>query len=308
MLSDKEYTRLSLEANLFFLRIFKEHMIFAAASLSPRDRAVANKLLLMKKGFEDLLYETLEIADKAVSQEVLAADELVTDLTLSAEMKTQYLTGIPINTDITKQELELRADSKNRVKGELLVEVPKLNRKAMAMTVNAIAFQKGLLKNINECKAFSYAYPKMQHHVNEESEYYLRMMEKLEKRDAIDSAKEIIEEEITWNDLMGEHSKFIRGYLDPSEEKLFRKADSFAEEFDRLLEKTESAANNPGMLPEVTGESLKDVTELRNFKSQGTMGILKCEIRSVILPLLSDHVTREANHYIRLLKAFSKKA
>lgn len=307
MLSDKEYIRLSLEANLFFLRISKEHMIFAAASLPPRDRTVANKMLFMKKGFEDLLSEAVDMADRSISHEVLAADELVTDLTLAAEMKTQYLTGIPINTAITGKELELRAGGKNRSKGELPVEVSKLNKKAMALIKAAIDFKKTLLKSVDECKAFSYTYPTMLHHVIEESEYYLRLLEKLEMRDAIDSFKEIIEEEITWNDLMEEHSKFIRGYLDPSEEKLFRKADSFAEEFERLLQKTESAANKPDMLPEVTEESLKEVTDLRNFKSQGTMGILKCEIRSVIPPLLSDHVTREANHYIRMLKAFSRK-
>jgi hypothetical protein len=307
VLSDKEYTRLSLEANLFFLRISKEHMIFAAVSLPPRDRTIANKMLFMKKSFEDLLSEAVDMADRSISQEVLAADELVPDLTLAAEMKTQSLTGIPINTAITGKELELRAGSKNRFKGELQVEVSKLNKKAMALIKATIDFKKALLKSVNECKAFSYTYPSMLHHVIEESEYYLRLLEKLEKRDAIDSAKEMIEEEITWNDLMGEHSKFIRGYLDPTEEKLFKKADSFAEEFDRLLEKTESAANKPDMLPEVTNESLKAVTDLRNFKAQGTMGILKCEVRSVIPPLLSDHVTREANHYIRLLKAFGKK-
>ena len=35
----------------------------------------------------------------------------------------------------------------------------------------------------------------------------------------------------------------------------------------------------------------------------GAKGISGCKIRSVILPLLADHVLREANHYIRLLSA-----
>lgn len=306
VLSDKEYIRLSLEANLFFLRISKEHMIFAAASLPPRDRAVANKMILMKTSFEELLADTIEMADRAVSHEVLASDELITDFTLAAEMKTQYLTGIPINTVLTRRELEIRAKKKNRLMDELQDEVVELNRKAMAMTKAAIDFKMVLLKSITECKAFSYTYPTMLEHVIEESRYYVMLLERLEKRDTIDSVKEIIEEEINWNHLMEEHSKFIRGYLDPEEEKLFNKANSFAEEFDRLLEKTEMAVNNPAILPEVTAESLKKVTELRDFKAQGTMGILKCEIKSLISPLLSDHVTREANHYLRLLKAFDK--
>ena len=43
-------------------------------------------------------------------------------------------------------------------------------------------------------------------------------------------------------------------------------------------------------------------TLLRDFKAAGAKGIQECKIRSVILPLLADHVLREANHYIRLLK------
>lgn len=34
----------------------------------------------------------------------------------------------------------------------------------------------------------------------------------------------------------------------------------------------------------------------------GTKGLIGCEIRSIILPLLADHVLREANHYLRLLE------
>ena len=33
----------------------------------------------------------------------------------------------------------------------------------------------------------------------------------------------------------------------------------------------------------------------------GVEGIEACKIRSLILPLLADHVLREANHYLRLL-------
>ena len=38
------------------------------------------------------------------------------------------------------------------------------------------------------------------------------------------------------------------------------------------------------------------------FKTAGVKGITGCDIRSPIIPLLADHVLREANHYLRLLK------
>ncbi len=305
VLTEKEYISHSLETNLFFLRIIKEHAIFAAASLPPRGRRIAGQLVAMKNSFEELLSEAIELADRAVSYEVLASDELVTDFTLEAERKTQFLTGIPINTGLTKRELELRAPGKSR-NDELKEEVELLNRRAMAMTKEAVAFKTKLLNSVLECKVFSYTYPSMLEHVIEESRYYVMLLKKLEDRDAVDSVKEIIEQEINWNHIMGEHSKFIRGYLDPEEEKLFNAANAFVREFDELLEKTERAGEHPELLPEVTRESLKDVMGLRNFKVQGTEGILKCRIKSIIPPLLSDHVTREANHYLRLLKTFEK--
>lgn len=41
--------------------------------------------------------------------------------------------------------------------------------------------------------------------------------------------------------------------------------------------------------------------KFRDFKRSGLEGITGCKIRSLILPLLADHVLREANHYLRLL-------
>jgi hypothetical protein len=306
VLSDKEYIRHSLETNLFFLRIVKEHAIFAAASLSLRDSAAVNKLAAIKSSFEELLLEAIELADRVVSNEVLASEELVTGFTLAAEMKTQYLTGIPINTDLTRRELELRGSKRSGNDDELQEKVASLNEKAMAMTKIAIDSKTRLLNDVLDCKAFSYTYPTMLEHVIEESRYYVMLLERLESRDAVDSIKEIIQEEINWNHIMGEHSKFIRGYLDPEEVKLFNIANAFAKEFDKLLEKTEEGLEYPERVSKITNESLKAVIGLRNFKVQGTEGILKCRIKSLIPPLLADHVTREAIHYIRLLKTYKE--
>ena len=63
-------------------------------------------------------------------------------------------------------------------------------------------------------------------------------------------------------------------------------------------------AGNPMGLPDLHMKSKgsKELTEeYQKFKTAGTEGILGCKIRSIILPLLADHLLREANHYLRLL-------
>ena len=95
-----------------------------------------------------------------------------------------------------------------------------------------------------------------------------------------------------------EHALFIRGLLDPGEEELVRTANEFAGDYRRLLEAA-GAANEKTMGSE---KACALTRKFRDFKQAGTQGIEACQIRSILLPLLADHVLREANHYLRLLE------
>ena len=66
--------------------------------------------------------------------------------------------------------------------------------------------------------------------------------------------------------------------------------------------------NNEENIYNNTDEILAKTIEFSKFKAAGTEGILNCKIASLILPLLADHVLREANHYIRLLQIDNMKS
>lgn len=97
---------------------------------------------------------------------------------------------------------------------------------------------------------------------------------------------------------MKEHAEFIRGLLDPSENKLIMTANKFANDYNNILKKY---LNNPTIL---TNISLQETINFRDFKIAGEEGILNCQIKSIIIPLLADHVLREANHFIRILRRY----
>ena len=103
--------------------------------------------------------------------------------------------------------------------------------------------------------------------------------------------------ELFWNQIMMEHAQFIRGLLDPTEDDLIKASTTFFQEYSALLSKSRMT-NDAVMLRQ---ESLKETMKFRDFKTAGVQGIENCRIRSIILPLLADHVLREVNHYIRLL-------
>ena len=96
---------------------------------------------------------------------------------------------------------------------------------------------------------------------------------------------------------MMEHAQFIRGLLDPCEDQLIDAAHGFARSYCALLEVSRNTHDKA-----MSMQSLKKTENFRDFKAAGADGIQNCQIRSIILPLLADHVLREANHYIRLLK------
>ena len=139
-------------------------------------------------------------------------------------------------------------------------------------------------------------YPLLIEHILREAKLYRRFVEILEREGSIPEWA-MKDTESFWNQIMMEHAQFIRGLLDPCETELFDSADCFSKEFCKLLEASRATHSKT-----LTQETLAQTIKLRDFKAAGTQGIQQCKIRSIILPLLADHVLREANHYIRLLK------
>lgn len=307
MLSQTEQVRKSIELNLFFLRIMKEHLIFILASLTPRDAGLSQKIRVIKEQAASLLAETVAISNGVVNQYAIASGELVTPFTLKAENATTYYTGIPINTTITKAEMALKAGENFMVSPALQQRVCMLNQKAMMLTDAVIQSKAELYNLVSSCKIFVQVYPSLVKHVLEEAKMYAKMLRMLQMGQQFNTAREIAGHEEFWNHIMEEHALFIRGLLDPSEEKLIKTADIYAGEFKELVKKARNAIEQVALLPTVTKKSIEKTRQIRDFKAQGTQGILECKIKSIIIPLLSDHVLREANYYLRVLREFQER-
>ncbi|MBU5484626.1 DUF2935 domain-containing protein [Clostridium sp. MSJ-11] len=304
MLSSREFVRQSLELNLFFMRIAKEHAIFLQAGLVPKDHVWASQADMLKDEFSQLLIETIKLSQGIISPEVANSGELVTDLTFPAERETEFLSGIEIDSNITRMEEALIKCPQTQPSAGLERRVSQLNRRAIAATKEIICFKTALLDNVLACEMFTTNYPLLIDHILREAKLYLRILIMLQNRQEVNLAKELAYQENFWNRIMAEHAKFIRGLLDPTEVTLFDTANDFGKKFDALTAEAKLLMENLNLLPKTTEDALKNTIEIRDFKRQGTEGILDCTIRIIALPLLGDHVLREANHYIRLLKSF----
>lgn len=294
LLSREEFTRISLEINLFFQRIMKEHLFFIETNLQPVQATNIAKAKFYKQSYEQLLSETVYYANGVVSEPAINSNEFVTPYTLQAEQVNAKLTGAEINTDITKAELDLVCGTNyNKNLPENIAY--NINVKSFNLLNEVIAFQKNLLMLQLDCKVFVTLYPEMLEHDTREAIYYQTLLQYLLKRDLPRST--LCDELNFWNNIMSEHAQFIDGMLDPTEKSLKKTAENTAEKFARLVEECIIAGER-----QILQRSFEATDSIIDYKKSATEGLLECKIKSIIPPLLADHVLREANHYYRLLK------
>jgi len=296
----EQYAVLSIETHLFFARIMKEHALFLEAGFPGKNAAWIQTADWYREHFEELLREVLDISEGLVRDNVIESCELVTRFTVPAERRTQELSGISIDSKITERERGRKKGCMEEADRELLQKIRKINENAVWLLDGLIDFKQGIIDMVGKGKLYNANYPLLIKHILREAKLYRDMVKELLSNRRI-SEQKLYGKEVFWNQIMMEHALFIRGLLDPGEKALVKTAQGFAEDYQELLNLAKMqdcrASEN------LTRRSLEETKRYGAFKSAGTEGILDCKIDSIILPLLADHVLREANHYIRILES-----
>lgn len=284
----------SLELHLFFARIMKEHAFFLRLGFLPPDRKLAQEAGELLQQWEALLSRAIAFSSHVARTCVLKSGEVFTEFTLCAEEQTQRLTGAFLNRSLTTRAMALQGwDCREplRLSPALARQVHQLNRQALTLVNRLIRLKERILAGVDTCCRFTGNYPLLVEHILREAQLYRACILQLEGLDE-ECRPVVCGGGPFWNRIMMEHALFMRGLFDPTEEVLIQTANTFAEDYRRLLDANQSQGDRA---------ALPLTQKLRDFKRDGVKGIEECEIRSLILPLLADHVLREANHYLRLM-------
>jgi len=302
MIVEQQYVTLSLELHLFFGRIMKEHAIFLEAGFTPANPGFSKTAESFKQQFETILHQAASLGNGIIRPEVVASGEIVTDYTPGSEQQTQGFTGIAIDQSITRLEEGLFGSANPQITPELVQRAKALNTSALRAVDGLIAFKTKVLDEVLSCRAFTANYPLLIEHIRREAQMYKSDLEALEC--GKNPEEQIKEAELFWDQIMLEHAFFIRGGLDPTENELIHTSNDFAKAYNEILHTAKEASSTT--LQSVTNHTLQETLKFRDFKAAGAEGIAACKVRSTILPLLADHVLREANRFVRLLKQFEQ--
>lgn len=172
------------------------------------------------------------------------------------------------------------------------------------------AFKRKVLGLIISCKIGGNNFPLLVDHVSREAAYFRKRLEQLNTGTLDPLPDAVINENVFFLRIMADHAKFINHLLDPSERKLVEQARDFSHDFDQLLFQAQDLdsmrpqSQTQPLLNQFVDQNRVSVRQLRDFKKTARDLIEECRIKSIIPPLLADHVFREASHFLEILDSF----
>ena len=88
----------------------KEHSLFLELGFTPRDSRMAEEADAFRVAFERLLTDATDLAYGNASAQAIQSQQFVTPYTIPAENLTNFYTGVPTNTHLTREESMLAAN------------------------------------------------------------------------------------------------------------------------------------------------------------------------------------------------------
>jgi hypothetical protein len=173
------------------------------------------------------------------------------------------------------------------------------------------AFKRRILGLILTCRLPGQNnFPLLVDHISREANYFRNRLEELNQGKLEPLQDAIIDENVFFLRIMADHAKFIGHLLDPSERKLIDKAREFSHDFDQLLfqardlDSMRPQSQTEPLLSQFLDQNRVSVKSLRDFKQTARDLIEQCKIKSIIHPLLADHVFREAERFLEIIEMF----
>jgi hypothetical protein len=153
-------------------------------------------------------------------------------------------------------------------------------------------------------------FPLLIDHTSREAFYFRNRLEELNTGRLEPLPDAIIDENVFFLRIMADHAKFIGHLLDPSERQLVEQARNFSQDFDQLLfqardlDSMRPQSQTIPLLDQFLDQNRVSVKSLRDFKKTARELIEACRIKSIIHPLLADHVFREAERFLFIIDMF----
>lgn len=190
-----------------------------------------------------------------------------------------------------------------------------LIQRNMTALLNFIQFKRILVYRLMTCEIELGMPPSfLNHMINEAMEYY-RVLCMVQSTIPINGALENIRLHNVWLPDASGHASTVSAELDPTEEKMIKRADYFVKRFDSLFKKAvemyqifERTGLQDGSLTYFNEEVRKEIEDFIFFLEEIKIGRERCFLQAtgVFGPLMPDHMIREEKYYLYRIKLLCK--
>ena len=236
-----------------------------------------------------------------------------TELTFWLRIMKEHAFFLELGIPATKESMVERAGEFVLIFDELLTRAQRLQnhqqaqaliQDAKAATAALLNFKREILNLIIQCQMPSSLYALLVDHIAREAARLLMLLEEWEHDYPQDLLQKTLSEEEFWSRIMTDHAKFIEHLLDPSQRTLIADAQRWSLSFDNLYRQAEDYHSMLQANPEsflavnsFTDELIENAQGIATFKRAGRDALLSCKALATTIPLLMDHVMREAEHF-----------
>lgn len=292
----------SINLHLFYMRITYEHLTIIEGALPLKYDDLIDEVRKLRQESQKFLSTIVAVAKGHVSESVAKSQEIITTFTYEAERKTELLTGLKIDTNITQDEQVLLTSRSQMYRPLLSEQIVKLNSDAISIIQRITDYQSKLLESVLRCKIYLPIYPDRIQHIISENNNYLSNLKNIQNMTLTPTLNSLLDEIIFWSDNLADHNEFIIGLLDPHEKESINEAKEYEEKYEDLKAEAIAAKGDSVKIIEVLNKSLELTLQFKASNVKELEKMLTCNLKSITLPLAIEHDLRELNHYLRILQ------
>lgn len=300
MLNDVNFVRQTLTSNLYYLRTLREFATNIQLSFLQDNSTYIDTARDFGKRCEELGQILIKYADGNVPKEAIDNNIFITSYTLDAELLTEKLFNVDIDTNITKKELELTPGIPNNPSNKMLEDLESVNKRALVIVTNFINFCEDIIQKMENNELFSYSYISIIRAMIVEMNLYKTTLERLISRQSIDPGY-VVNYEYLFNNLLQRLSSFVRGLTDPSNDIVIIRASSFANEFGVLANEYKESIANPEKAVDLEERTLDALERFRIFISDIIEDVLNSQIYFIVEPVFLDNILTTTNYFKYIL-------
>ena len=305
MLTEEEFYKESIDANLYYLRTLRDFCINIELSFYG-DNLYKGRAALLARESQDLGREIVTLTNGKVPSKGLNYQIYYTEYTLPIERLTEKLFNLNLSTDITEMQLKLTPTDTFEVNDELITALTSFNDRATSIASEFINLAREIRDEMTSNNLFSYSYPTMYNFMIITIELYIGELNRLKERIRKDPII-ALDTEYGYNITAYEITSFLRGLIDPNATSYIEVLNNILNEiYPQLLEDYNSLPLSPENQQNLTERSIAVIRRIRLLISNMLRDLLDAKLYFIIEPLAIDNFYRNINYFLYALDADMK--